>query len=259
MSKVIDMTNQKFGKLIVLSRAENDKYGKAQWLCQCDCGSVPKVINGAALRRGLVVSCGCNRLKKLKEYNESKVIDETGNLYGYLKVIGRNLEPDKITDGRAMWDCQCKCGNIYTVAGKFLREGKVTSCGCRTQSLGEEVVEKILLVNNFNYAKEYLIQVRQEKIYQHHKARFDFAIFDKENNLKYFIEYDGLQHFKENVRENGFGWNRREAFEKTKERDELKNQWCKNNNIPLIRIPYTHLNDLCLEDLLLETSQFIIN
>ena len=42
------------------------------------------------------------------------------------------------------------------------------------------------------------------------------------------------------------------------ERDTYKNQWCKENNIPLIRIPYTHLNDLCLEDLLLETSKFII-
>lgn len=35
MSKVIDMTGQTFGKLTVLNRAENDKYGKAQWLCQC--------------------------------------------------------------------------------------------------------------------------------------------------------------------------------------------------------------------------------
>ena len=39
MSKVIDMTGQTFGKLTVLSRAENDKYGKAQWLCQCQCGN----------------------------------------------------------------------------------------------------------------------------------------------------------------------------------------------------------------------------
>ena len=37
----------------------------------------------------------------------------------------------------------------------------------------------------------------------------------------------------------------------------IKNQWCKDNNIPLIRIPYTHLNNLCIEDLILETSKFI--
>ena len=48
-----------------------------------------------------------------------------------------------------------------------------------------------------------------------------------------------------------------EQFKKTQEHDKYKNQWCKNNNIPLIRIPYTHLKDLCLEDLLLETSKFI--
>ena len=42
------------------------------------------------------------------------------------------------------------------------------------------------------------------------------------------------------------------------ERDIIKTQWCKDNNIPLIRIPYWHLKELKLEDLLLETSKFII-
>lgn len=48
------------------------------------------------------------------------------------------------------------------------------------------------------------------------------------------------------------------SLEEQKEKDNYKNDWCKNNNIPLIRIPYTHLKDLCIEDLLLETSTFII-
>ena len=39
----------------------------------------------------------------------------------------------------------------------------------------------------------------------------------------------------------------------------FKNEWCKNNNIPIIRIPYAHLKELKIEDLLLETSQFIVN
>jgi hypothetical protein len=49
-----------------------------------------------------------------------------------------------------------------------------------------------------------------------------------------------------------------EKFKYTQEHDSFKNQWCKDNNIPLIRIPYTHLKDLCLEDLLLETSKYIV-
>lgn len=253
---VVDMTNQRFGKLVVLYRVENDRFGKAQWLCQCDCGK-QKVINGASLRRGLTVSCGCNALSKIKEYNEKQVKNEVGNTYGYLTVVSRNLDPSLSKDGRAMWNCVCKCGNTCVASGKWLRAGHTTSCGCRRQSLGEEAVENLLLSNNIEYAKEYHVDIRKEKIYQHHKARFDFAIF-KDNILVYFIEYDGEQHFEENVREQGRGWNSRANFEKTHERDILKNQWCKNNNIPLIRIPYWHFKKLCIEDLLLETSNFIV-
>lgn len=257
MSKVIDMTGKRYGKLIVLKRAENDRFGKAQWLCQCDCGSEPKVINGASLRKGLTVSCGCHKNAKLKEYNDTKVVDETGKVYGYLTVLNRNLEPDKQVDGRAMWNCQCKCGNTCVAMGKLLREGKVTSCGCRSQSLGEEQIEQLLLKQDITYAKEFLVDVRKEKIYQHHKARFDFAVF-KEDKLQYFIEFDGSQHFEQNVTSNKLGWNSLEKYQKTHERDLLKNQWCKENNIPLIRIPYTHLSKLCIEDLLLETTSFLI-
>lgn len=69
MSKVIDMAGQKYGYLTILERAENDKHGKAQWWCQCDCGSPKKIINGAAIRRGLVVSCGCKKSKEMQKYN----------------------------------------------------------------------------------------------------------------------------------------------------------------------------------------------
>ena len=251
------MVGQRYGLLTVIERGENDKHGKAQWWCQCDCGSPLKLINGSALRRGLVVSCGCNKRNKLKQYNESNVVDETGNIYGYLTVIKRNDEI-KHSDGRALWDCKCKCGNIITIPGRSLRNGHTTSCGCRRQSLGEEAVEKLLLQNNFNYAKEYLVATRKEQIKQYHKSRFDFAIFDNNNNLKYLIEYDGSQHFEKNVRENGLGFNTREAYEKTHERDMIKNQWCKDNNIPLIRIPYTHLDKLIIEDLKLETTTFLV-
>lgn len=254
MGKVIDMIGQRFGRLIVLSRAQNDRFGKAQWLCQCDCGN-QKIINGASLRRGLTVSCGCNALEKMAEHRLEQVKDESGKVYGYLTVIDRNTDPKNVKDGRAMWNCLCKCGNTCIVSGRLLREGHTTSCGCRKQSKGEEKIENILLTNSIEYAKEYIVNARKDNIKA--RARFDFAIF-KNSSLQYFIEYDGSQPFEENVKEYGHGWNRRENYEKTKERDMIKNQWCKNNNIPLIRIPYTHLEDLRLEDLLLETSQFII-
>lgn len=49
-----------------------------------------------------------------------------------------------------------------------------------------------------------------------------------------------------------------ERFKKQQINDAFKNSWCEKNNIPIIRIPYTHLKNLCIEDLLLETSNFIL-
>jgi len=41
-------------------------------------------------------------------------------------------------------------------------------------------------------------------------------------------------------------------------RDNIKNQYCIENKIPLIRIPYYYLSKLKIEDLLLESSDFIL-
>ena len=65
---------------------------------------------------------------------------------------------------------------------------------------------------------------------------------------------DGQQHFSYT----NLGWNDKEHYEQTKERDELKNDYCREHKIPLIRIPYTQFEELCIEDLKLETTKFRI-
>lgn len=58
MSNFIDLTGQRFGRLTVISRAENNAQNKAMWNVRCDCG-VEKVVSRANLRNGTIVSCGC--------------------------------------------------------------------------------------------------------------------------------------------------------------------------------------------------------
>lgn len=60
-----------------------------------------------------------------------------------------------------------------------------------------------------------------------------FDIYLKNENI--IIECDGLQHF-ENVKH--FGG--QERFKDTKHHDNIKNNFCKQNNIPILRIPYTY-------------------
>lgn len=58
MTAVIDLRGRVFGRLIVVSRAENDGDGQAMWLCHCSCGNSKKV-RSKDLRQGKVTSCRC--------------------------------------------------------------------------------------------------------------------------------------------------------------------------------------------------------
>lgn len=68
MGKFIDLTGQRFGRLTVLSRAENTRNGTSTWLCKCDCGKLT-VAPCTKLTRGLIVSCGCRRLSQNGDSN----------------------------------------------------------------------------------------------------------------------------------------------------------------------------------------------
>lgn len=58
LGRFIDLTGQKFGKLLVTSRSENNKRGQTRWNCKCECGNKTIVV-GASLRSGVTKSCGC--------------------------------------------------------------------------------------------------------------------------------------------------------------------------------------------------------
>lgn len=236
----LNLIGQRFGKLVVLQKAKTVNR-KSMWLCQCDCGNT-KILPGVELKRGRIKSCGC-LVKQTNGKREFK--DITSQRFGKLVAI----KPLDNNNSKRIytWLCKCDCGNQIIVRGDSLRSGKTSSCGC-LGSKGELAI--------FNLLKEHNISFQCEKSFDdcifldtNKKARFDFYI-----NNKYIIEYDGSVHFLYSDK----GWNNKENFEKTKQHDIIKNNYCKQNNIPLIRIPYTHLEDLCIEDLLLETSQFKI-
>lgn len=57
-----DLTGQRFGKLIILERVENDRFGHVNYKCQCDCGSIT-IVDATNLRHGTTSSCGCIKSK----------------------------------------------------------------------------------------------------------------------------------------------------------------------------------------------------
>ena len=240
-----DETGNKYFYLTVIKFSHSEK-NMAHWKCQCDCGNIG-VYSGVDLRHGRKKSCGCYTYRKevMLKFNKAKFIDLTGKQFGKLTVLeylGRNNRKQSV------WKCRCECGTVTTVEYTNLTK-KVDyeiSCGCLI-SKGEEKIGKILVDNNIPYKKQYSFPDLKFK----QRLRFDFAVLDNDNTLKYLIEYDGAYHFN-NI-------SRKENLELTKLRDNLKNEYCINNNIPLIRINYMDYCDLSIDDLILEKSKFLIN
>ncbi len=68
MPKFIDLSGQRFGKLVVLERVENSNDGATRFLCQCDCGNI-KIIRSKHLKSGAIRDCGCEKSKRTRIKN----------------------------------------------------------------------------------------------------------------------------------------------------------------------------------------------
>ena len=234
-----DLSGKKINKVLILYRTtppgEDIKY-----LCKCDCGKIWETTAANLKHNGGIKSCGCS----------TNSIDITNQKFGLLTAIRPTEQRAPV--GGVIWECKCDCGNIVYVSTSRLRSKNVQSCGCGKRSIGEKKIAKILKDNNIPFKTE---QSFSTCVFPETGGvcRFDFYIKNK-----YLLEFDGEQHYSYNEKVDKESRNGYNSFLKTQQRDAFKNQWCKDNNIPLIRIPYTHLEDLCLEDLLLETTSFLV-
>jgi hypothetical protein len=133
-----NLLGQQFGRLKVLSRASNDRQGKARWACQCDCG-VQKIVDRSSLLGGSTKSCGC-----LRRSSDNL----TGRQFGRLKVLSQ-AGNDKHQKTR--WTCLCDCGAHTIVGRRNLLNGTARSCGC----LRREVVRDLMSTHRMTGTGEY--------------------------------------------------------------------------------------------------------
>ncbi len=231
--KALDLTGQRFGKLVALDRApkRNDKY--TRWICQCDCGNITEVRTDF-LRNGHTGSCGCDKAIHFKTY------DLKGKKFGKLTVL------ERVPPGSQK--CLCECGNIVIVQTDNLMDGNTQSCGC-LKSKAELKINELLTQMNIHFISQYKIS---DCIFPDSgkSASFDYAIFDNNNKLICLIEYDGEQH--------EVGWqHRKDSLAIIQKRDAYKNEYCKTHNIKLVRISYKEFDNLninYLEGIIKETE-----
>lgn len=246
------MRGMEFGNLSVLHRDDSTEYGAGRhikWICRCNlCGST-KSLRGSDLRSGKATDCGC--FSRIRGY-DGLSDDLTGFIFGYLQAVERDSLFGHKAGQHTKWTCVCLiCGRSESVRSDLLKSGQKIMChSCCKKSAGEKKISELL--------EGYHISFRRDEPYLNcindltgHPLRFDFIINDKSG--VYIVEYDGLQHFKSAPM-----WDKNGDLEERKRRDLIKNRWCSDNKIPLIRIPYTHLGRLSIDDLRVETSNFLV-
>lgn len=88
MSACVDLTGMTFGKLLVTRREGITKWGKATWLCSCECGG-SAVIDTSSLRRGLSKTCGCSHVK----HNNTWKGGATREYFSWMAMLQRCRNP----------------------------------------------------------------------------------------------------------------------------------------------------------------------
>ena len=191
-----------------------NNFTKVKIICQEHGIFEQKPINHTVQKQGCL-RCSGKNLKTTEEFI-SYAKNVHGDLYDYSLVdYSRSLKNVKII---------CKKHGIF--------EQRPDSHICRNHgcpicknSKGEQIIVKVLNDNNFSFVrqKEFL-DCKDKKV-----LPFDFYL----PNQNLCIEYDGLQHF-----ESVSFWGGIENLEYIQKHDEIKTNFCRDNNIKLIRIKY---------------------
>jgi hypothetical protein len=101
---VEDVTGQKFNKLTFLKYIRNDKFGKAIWLCRCDCGR-EKELNASAIKAKLTTSCGCHKRNVCRRKGYELI---SWGFYRKLKKSALSRDYDFDVSMPYLWDLFCK-------------------------------------------------------------------------------------------------------------------------------------------------------
>ena len=229
--KPIDMMGYEFQTWKVI--AISDKKGKNNnqyWTCECQFCHKIKDLCGSEIRLGRTGECRHNTNKaektkhtssfyQTKDITSNKIINEIGNRYGRLLVESFAYTKNST----AYWNCRCDCGHTTIARGNALRQGQIHSCGCLNSWKEEEIVA-LLDKEQIIYKREYTF----EDLYDVRPLRFDFAIFNNNNELLGLIEYQGIQHY-----ENAYGFTNNGKLQK---HDQMKKDYCFNHHIPLLEL-----------------------
>lgn len=188
------------------------------------CGSEYMANPRNILRGSTCLECSykirAEKLRKSQEDWDRFVYEETRGEYSFIE--------EYVNDSTKIKVLHKVCGLHYRAKpNDFINGHRCPNC---MESKGEARVRIILEKYGVEFEREY----RMDDCRHIHTLPFDFAV--DINNSLLLIEYDGEQHFS-----SVFG---EESFSSTVRNDKIKNEYCEEKGISLLRIPYYKYNDI---------------
>jgi hypothetical protein len=187
--------------------------------------------------RSQLKGSGCFKCS-LERLHKSRIESLENIIYKFKKIHGNKYIYDLVE----YKNTRTKVKIICRIHGTFEQKPyhHLMGCGCQkcNVSKGERKILNYLIEKEISYIQEYKeLSCKYKKL-----LKFDFAVFI--GNEKIFIEYNGEQHYIPVA----FGCKDKqrlqEIFAIIQYRDTIKENWCRDNDIPLIIIPYTDFNNI---------------
>jgi hypothetical protein len=142
------------------------------------------------------------------------------------------------TNKSAWWICK-NCGNSWQASINNRNKPNGNGCPKCNSSKGEKRIKEVLELNNCIFESEYTFP--NLKGIGGGLLRFDFAIFNNftKDNILTLIEFDGEQHFKWIK-----GMMSKNGFNTLQIHDKMKNKYCLEHNIKILRMPYWEFDNI---------------
>lgn len=196
-----DIEGQKFGRLTVLGFM-----GDRKWLCKCDCGN-QKAIAARHFKNGSTTSCGCHRIKRIKESNTTHghtVGREVSRVYNiWLAMMQR------------CYDMNCKAyynygGRGITVCERWMKfENFLADMG--EPSPGMSIDRKN---NNEGYCYENCRWTTSKEQANNRRSNHLLTFKGKTQTIAQWAEETGINRATIESRINKYGWTPEQALTK---------------------------------------------
>jgi hypothetical protein len=141
--------------------------------------------------------------------------------------------------------CNCPKHGEFKLSWSRIMQGR--GCPKCSMSYGASKIAEMLKANGHSYVTEKTFETCRTPN-GHGKCRFDFYVDER-----YLIEYDGEQHYM-NVAAKFRGM----TYKERQDIDFYKSKWAIENKIPIIRIDFRQIKDISIQDLVPETSDYLV-